>query len=201
MKITKRTQTQTLILPNKSGPMPCVWPPVGWKNEPNAMNWPPMPKHALAPCPETIRGSCPSISASRFTFHVSRFTLLFVTACHGFVTALSRVKTHKEPVFIDLSRCHGSKGVNTPPHPLAGPVALSPSPREYNRHAPRPPPSILHPLSAGLPAVASGRRLVRPGTALVRLWYGSKMRKGPSLLAWDGGTAPGGVNTLPPAGP
>ncbi len=34
MKITKRTQMRTLILPNKSGPMPCVWTPVGWKNEP-----------------------------------------------------------------------------------------------------------------------------------------------------------------------
>ncbi len=33
--------------------------------------------------------------------------------CHGlsrFVTALSRVQTHERPVFIDLSRCHGSRG-------------------------------------------------------------------------------------------
>ncbi len=28
-KITKRTQMQTLIFPNKSGPIPCVEPPVG----------------------------------------------------------------------------------------------------------------------------------------------------------------------------
>jgi hypothetical protein len=42
----------------------------------------------------------------------------FVTACHGFVTALSRLQTHERPVFIDLSRCHGSRGVNTPPTPL-----------------------------------------------------------------------------------
>jgi hypothetical protein len=33
-KITKRTQMQTSILPNKSGPIPPVWTPVGWKNEP-----------------------------------------------------------------------------------------------------------------------------------------------------------------------
>jgi hypothetical protein len=33
--------------------------------------------------------------------------------------------------------------------------------------------------------------LVRLGTALGRLWDGSKMRKGPSLLAWDGVTGEG----------
>ena len=55
----------------------------------------------------------------RFTFHASRFTFtLFVTACHGFVTALSRLENDKRPVFIGLGRRYGSRGVNTPPHPL-----------------------------------------------------------------------------------
>ena len=31
------------------------------------------------------------------------------------VTALSRLENEKRRVFIDLSRCHGSRGVNTPP--------------------------------------------------------------------------------------
>jgi hypothetical protein len=54
-----------------------------------------------------------------FCFLLSQFLLFpsLVTACHGFVTALSRLQTHQRPVFIDLSRCHGSRGVNTPPPP------------------------------------------------------------------------------------
>ena len=38
---------------NKSGPIPCVWTPVGWKNEPKPVNWPPMPKIWLLPPTET----------------------------------------------------------------------------------------------------------------------------------------------------
>src|SRR5438874_2014556 len=68
---------------------------------------------------------CADLSAlsARVTCHPAKAHLSrLVTVCHGFVTGLSRVKSHKDPDSIDLSPCHGSRrGVSPlPPHdPLA----------------------------------------------------------------------------------